>query len=784
MANWNVLKAAVANIINANGNQEITGQLLQNVLNNIITNVGENATFAGIATLDTNPGAPDGPVFYLATTVGVYPNFNGLEVLDGEAIIFLWNNSAWTKKVTGFATQEKMQELEENTNEKLSQLGSEYNFEFDTIEKHWYPFDLKKGKTYLFYNDSDDAIYLYAAVSDGGGEYEEIREYGLPSRIWYEYTHNAGNRSYIVVNPRKRGVLKAYTGITKTIKKNEVAAKNDFNKCQAGINSNQDRIKTDCLSEEIKATWCRYTDGALIGSGSYLSCFKVDVTNINKLYVRTYLPDTASAAIAFFSNNNLYLKDSSVQGTDTGLDGVTFTADIPEDAEYAIITSSYNVNTNKPNIYTYDIGAVVGKVQKKIEINEKSISGLLYADIALPKAKKGWIRHGTGEFVDSAATLCYILDATKITKIKAYLKSDVSIIDGISFYSSNVINKDFYLQSSIAWLYEKPLGAWYETDIPKEAKIVCITSNIRDGFQPIVQLLQIEMNNLQDEKIAMLIEQNKELTGIAKIKGIGDIYHYGMLAVAMREEINTIPSQSIFDVRHAAKLGFKCIEANLHKTSDGKYVVTHGVDGGLGHDFSDLFGNDAFGVKIGEYTLEELKSNYVYYTDKEEYAIPITTLEEFCSEAKKCGLMVMLQYSDTESISIAEGILGRDNIFMYHAPREQYDGVILDYLYYDTKSEIIHHCESMGKPFIYSMDNPSKFDDETLKEICKELHLKGYYIASAYCGKELQNKLKGFGFDFFAIGGVAKELKENQTIIGEKVVTFNADGSVTWGKYN
>ena len=124
MANWNVLKAAVANIINANGNQEITGQLLQNVLNNIITNVGENATFAGISTLDTNPGTPDGPVFYLATTAGVYPNFNGLEVLDGEAIIFLWNNSAWTKKVTGFATQEKMQELEENTNEKLSQLGS------------------------------------------------------------------------------------------------------------------------------------------------------------------------------------------------------------------------------------------------------------------------------------------------------------------------------------------------------------------------------------------------------------------------------------------------------------------------------------------------------------------------------------------------------------------------------------------------------------------------------------------------------------------------------------
>ena len=33
MANWATLKAAIAGIIKTNGNQEITGQLLQNVLN-------------------------------------------------------------------------------------------------------------------------------------------------------------------------------------------------------------------------------------------------------------------------------------------------------------------------------------------------------------------------------------------------------------------------------------------------------------------------------------------------------------------------------------------------------------------------------------------------------------------------------------------------------------------------------------------------------------------------------------------------------------------------------
>ena len=66
MAKWSDLKAAVAKVIKTNGNQEITGAVLQNVLNNIISNLGANATFAGIATPATNPGVPDGNVFYIA----------------------------------------------------------------------------------------------------------------------------------------------------------------------------------------------------------------------------------------------------------------------------------------------------------------------------------------------------------------------------------------------------------------------------------------------------------------------------------------------------------------------------------------------------------------------------------------------------------------------------------------------------------------------------------------------------------------------------------------------
>lgn len=97
MAKWSVLKTAIADAIKANGNQEITGNLLQNVLTNIVSSVGENATFVGIASPTTNPGVPDGPVFYLALTSGTYPNFNGINVLGGELSFLYWDGSSWAK---------------------------------------------------------------------------------------------------------------------------------------------------------------------------------------------------------------------------------------------------------------------------------------------------------------------------------------------------------------------------------------------------------------------------------------------------------------------------------------------------------------------------------------------------------------------------------------------------------------------------------------------------------------------------------------------------------------
>lgn len=95
MANWATLKSSIADAITTNGNQEITGALLQQVLNNIVNSIGENATFAGVATPATNPGIPDGPVFYVATTKGSYPNFG--VVVENKVAIFYNADAQWEK---------------------------------------------------------------------------------------------------------------------------------------------------------------------------------------------------------------------------------------------------------------------------------------------------------------------------------------------------------------------------------------------------------------------------------------------------------------------------------------------------------------------------------------------------------------------------------------------------------------------------------------------------------------------------------------------------------------
>ena len=97
MANWSVLKAAIAAVIKTNGNNEITGQILQDAIKSVISNLGENATFKGVATPTTAPGTPDGILFYLASKYGTYSNFAGIKIYNDEIAILSNATGSWVK---------------------------------------------------------------------------------------------------------------------------------------------------------------------------------------------------------------------------------------------------------------------------------------------------------------------------------------------------------------------------------------------------------------------------------------------------------------------------------------------------------------------------------------------------------------------------------------------------------------------------------------------------------------------------------------------------------------
>lgn len=105
MANYANLIAAIQNVVKTNGNNEITGALLQQSLLAIINSLGAGYQYMGVAVPSTNPGTPDQDVFYIAAGPGTFSNMGGFVLESGEIAILSYNG-AWTKQTPGFATEQ------------------------------------------------------------------------------------------------------------------------------------------------------------------------------------------------------------------------------------------------------------------------------------------------------------------------------------------------------------------------------------------------------------------------------------------------------------------------------------------------------------------------------------------------------------------------------------------------------------------------------------------------------------------------------------------------------
>lgn len=165
MGNYEQLKQAISDVIKTNGNQEITGEIMQNTLLSIISTIGNDATFAGIAVPETNPGTPDQNVFYIASQPGNYSNFGSIKLVD-QVLILTNKNGYWVKFDAGITTAAKVAELEERSNANSAYI--KLTLQYIGVDM---PYMIEVGKKYKVTYTGDISNYrsnsIYGYTSEG-----------------------------------------------------------------------------------------------------------------------------------------------------------------------------------------------------------------------------------------------------------------------------------------------------------------------------------------------------------------------------------------------------------------------------------------------------------------------------------------------------------------------------------------------------------------------------------------------------------------------------------------
>lgn len=254
-----------------------------------------------------------------------------------------------------------------------------------------------------------------------------------------------------------------------------------------------------------------------------------------------------------------------------------------------------------------------------------------------------------------------------------------------------------------------------------------------------------------------------------------------------------IPCESIYDIETIARLGLHFSEGNIHKTSDGYYVVTHGNQGKLGGAFETVNSGSASDVVIAEQTLSDLKTNYRYRSTYNKYKGTILTMEEWLYACVKNNIIPCVQPSTitvtqefvdkVKSITgnrVVINMLGNDNL------RDMFDGVIINYKNTTNINIINNDLATIGAPMIYMLD-VTAFDQMTtdqLKAVTNLVHSYGCFamIPAFYLSVAKRIEAMRCGFDLIGSGWDVEDFHDGNVshLIGDTSFSdFTHNGTVT-----
>lgn len=152
------LKDAIKDVIKKNGEQEITGQIMQDTLLSIVSKLGGNKTFAGVARPTTVPDTTDANIFYIAGENGTYVNFGGAKVENEAAVFVQVSGGTWRAIYTGIQTSH-------GVNNQLQQEHEYFETEIDKVSA-----DLTQFKQTEFTDVKEDVAGNATEIAKINGE--------------------------------------------------------------------------------------------------------------------------------------------------------------------------------------------------------------------------------------------------------------------------------------------------------------------------------------------------------------------------------------------------------------------------------------------------------------------------------------------------------------------------------------------------------------------------------------------------------------------------------------
>lgn len=181
MATYSELVTLINAYINENGVQAITGRILNGVLNEMVDQLGSGFPIMGSAVPTDNPGTPDSPRAWFASEPGIYTNFGGIVIEEGELALLIYDNG-WYKTDIGQggdpnAVQYIEQSLEDNEKEQArANIGAIGSIPAEpTVEQiALYPTVNYTAQSLTSAQKAQARLNIGAGTSDFSGDYRDL----------------------------------------------------------------------------------------------------------------------------------------------------------------------------------------------------------------------------------------------------------------------------------------------------------------------------------------------------------------------------------------------------------------------------------------------------------------------------------------------------------------------------------------------------------------------------------------------------------------------------------